>query len=170
MHATLTSFTGIGYAVARLNKGWVRYVALPVGYSFAIGAHFLHNLLASIGGLACVLGSLIDWLGFLGMFCLILYLVWREGRIMREQLREEVSLGLLTDAQYRAACSLTGQFGARLSALIGRRTPANIYDLCGELAFKKYQLARLGPAEEQNAISTIERLRGKLLTLNRKAE
>jgi RsiW-degrading membrane proteinase PrsW (M82 family) len=165
LHATLTSFTGIGLAVGRLNGGVLSFLGPAAGFATAIGAHAFHNLLASLGDpLVCLLGSAIDWLGFIGMFVFILVLVWREGKVMREQLLEEVKLGHLTEAQYRSACSIGGQLSARWGALAGGRwrQAARFYDVCGELAFKKYQLARLGPARERNAEAAIERLRGQL--------
>jgi RsiW-degrading membrane proteinase PrsW (M82 family) len=165
LHATLTSFTGIGLAVGRLSHGGLRIAAPVLGYLTAIALHGFHNLLAALGDpLICLFGSLLDWLGFLGMFAFILVLVWREGKIMREQLSEEVRLGHLTQAQYESASSLRGQMAARWGALAGGqwRQSARFYDLCGELAFKKLQLARLGPARERDAHSTIERLRGEI--------
>jgi RsiW-degrading membrane proteinase PrsW (M82 family) len=172
LHPTLTAFTGIGLAVARLNHGIWRYLAPPLGYFAAVGLHAFHNALASVGNpLLCVFGSLIDWTGFLGMFGFILFLVWREGQIMREHLRDEVGQGTLTHQQYRAACSITGQMAVRWAALMGGRGRATsrLYDLCGELAFKKYQLARLGPAREREAPAMIEKLRGQIAELGRAA-
>jgi len=167
LHATLTAFTGIGFAVARLNRGVIRFIAPVLGYGTAIFLHGFHNALASLGSLPiCLLGSVLDWLGFVGMFVFILILVWREGHVMREHLQEEVTLGTLSAAQYRAACSVSGQFSARLGALGGGwRKTARFYDLCGELAFKKYQLARLG--HERDLPQRIEQLRGEIVTLRR---
>jgi hypothetical protein len=140
------------------------------GYLVAIGAHGFHNLLASTDNVAiCLIGSVIDWVGFLGVFAFILFLIWREGKIMREQLREEVGLGNLTAAQYQAAISVFGQLAARWGALgAGRWRPVTrLYRLCGELAFKKYQLARLGPERERGAPAMIDKLRGEIAALSR---
>jgi RsiW-degrading membrane proteinase PrsW (M82 family) len=168
LHATLTAFTGIGLAIGRLNPGPLRFAGPAFGYVTAIGLHAFHNLLATLGDpLICLFGSLIDWLGFLGMFAFILYLVYREGKVMRQHLLEEVQLGTLSQAQYQAASSLTGQLSARLGALTGGRwrQSTRFYDLLGELAFKKYQLARLGPSRERDAQAAIDRLRGQLSDL-----
>jgi len=167
LHAMLTSFTGIGFAVARLNKGLIRFIAPVLGFGTAVFLHAFHNLLSSLGvTLICLLGSLLDWAGFAGMFIFILYLVYREGQIMRRHLREEIDLGHLSAQQYQVACSITGQMAARLSALFGGRwgRSSNFYDLCGELAFKKYELARVGPEPGTQAI--IDRLRGQLTMLS----
>jgi RsiW-degrading membrane proteinase PrsW (M82 family) len=166
LHATLSAFTGIGFAVARLNNSGWRWLAIPAGYLTAVTAHFLHNLIASFGGVLCLLGSLIDWAGFVGMFFFILYLIWHERGIMREHLREEVALGHLSETAYRGAYSFLGQMGARLGRVFGH-PQARLYDLCGELAFKKYQLARLGPAEEDTAQAAIAQLRVQIASLGR---
>ena len=170
LHATLTSFTGIGFAVARLSQGWVRYLAPFAGYAAAIFSHAFHNGLASMGNvLVCLLGSVLDWLGFLGLFVFILYLVWREGKIMRQHLREEVGLGTMSPGQFQAACSVVGQMSARWGALGGGRwrSATQFYDLCGELAFKKYQLARVGA--EPGAQARIGALRAQITALSRDA-
>ncbi len=171
LHATLTAFTGIGFAIARLNKGVLRFAGPVFGYVTAIALHAFHNLLGSVGiPLLCFVGSAIDWIGFLGMFAFILYLIWREGKIMREELAEEVQRGHLTRPQYDTAVSVIGQLGARWGALAGGRwrSGAHFYDLLGELAFKKHQLARLGPEQEQHAAARIEMLRGQIAGLSSK--
>jgi hypothetical protein len=103
------------------------------------------------------------------MFIFVLWLVWREGKVMREQLQEEVALGNLTDAQYATAASIGGQLAARWGALTTGhwRDAAGFYDLLGELAFKKYQLARLGPEAEPEAQAFIDRLRGQIASARR---
>ncbi len=166
LHAFLTSFTGLGFAVARLNRGWLRYLAPPAGYLTAIVLHSVHNLMSSLGSFACLLGSLLDWIGFIAMFGLILVLVWREGKIVREQLREEVALGTLTPAQYQIATSISGQIIARWSVLFSGKWMAagRFYDLCGRLAFKKYELGRIGP--EPGLPATIAKLRSDIATLS----
>ncbi len=168
LHATLTAFTGLGLAVSRLSSGRWRYAAPLLGFLTAVTLHAFHNLLGVSRDVAlCLLGSAIDWLGFLGMFAFILVLMWREGKLMREHLLDEVRLGHLTSDQYQSACSLSGQLAARWSALAGGhgRQVGRLYDLCGELAFKKYQLARLGHEREQAAQSAIDDLRQRLLAL-----
>ncbi len=169
LHASLTSCTGLGFAVLRLNHGLLRLAAPLVGYGAAILFHATHNLLASLGELFCLFGLFLDWVGFAALLAFILYLVWREGRVMREHLREEVALGHITPQQYETACSLVGQFSARWGALAGGTwgRSGQFYDLLGELAFKKYQLARRGAHKEPNAPATIERLRIQIAGLGR---
>lgn len=169
LHASLTSCTGLGFAVLRLSRGTLRFAAPLAGYGAAIMLHATHNLLSSLGELFCLLGLFLDWIGFFALFAFILYLVWREGRVMREYLREEVALGHITPRHYETACSITGQFTARWGALAGGHwnRSGQFYDMLGELAFKKYQLARRGALKEPNAPSTIERLRTQIAALGR---
>ena len=84
---------------------------------------------------------------------------------------EEVALGNMTQAQYETAGSIGGQFAARWGALAGRRWRAatQFYDLAGDLAFRKYQLARLGPELEPHAQAQIDRLRALLASLRSRA-
>jgi RsiW-degrading membrane proteinase PrsW (M82 family) len=118
LHATLTAFTGIGFAIARLNKGVLRFAGPAFGFVTAIALHGLHNLFATLGSdLLCLFASLMDWTGFLGMFVFILYLMWREGKIMRTHLADEVQRGHITSAQYNTAVSVLGQIAARWGAL-----------------------------------------------------
>jgi RsiW-degrading membrane proteinase PrsW (M82 family) len=167
LHASLTSCTGIGLAVFRLNHAAWRYLAPFIGYGAAVFLHASHNLMAQLGELFCVVGLFFDWLGFFGLFAFILYLIWHEGQIMRRYLQEEVALGHINREHYEVACSVTGQFMARLSALGNGRwmRAGKFYDMLGELAFKKYQLARRGPHKEPNANATIDRLRGQIAAL-----
>lgn len=169
LHASLTSCTGLGFAGLRLGRSSLRFAAPVAGYGAAILLHSFHNLMSSLGELFCLFGLALDWLGFLGLFALIVYLVWREGRVMREQLREEVTLGVIGPQHYATACSLTGQFAARWGALAGGtwRRSGQFYDLLGELAFKKYQLARRGAHREPKAPAAIVRLRTQIATLAR---
>lgn len=171
LHAALTSCTGMGMAWLRLGRGPVRFLAPLAGLGAAIGLHAMHNLLASLGSLFCLLGLALDWMGYLGMFATIAVLVWREGQVMRAQLREEVALGLISAQQYAAACSLTGQLAARWGALAAGTwwNSGRFYDLLGELAFRKHLLARRGAGHEPEAPGDIARLRGQIAALARSA-
>lgn len=169
-HAFYTSFTGIGLATARLNRNRLVKTGAPlVGYGAAMFTHATHNLLSSVGGgLTCLVGTIFNWMGVLGMLAFIIYLVWRESRIVARYLRDEVASGLLTEEDYRVACSTFGQMAARWGALgqgLGHwRHTRRFLNLCGELAFKKYHLDRLG--EERGNTARIERLRQELIRLS----
>jgi RsiW-degrading membrane proteinase PrsW (M82 family) len=168
LHASLSACVGLGLAYFRLHRGGARYLAPFVGYGAAVGFHAAHNFLASVGEpLLCLLGLALDWAGFLLLFAFILYLMWRESHIMRDHLREEAALGLITPQQYRTAQSLSGQWAARWGTLAGgnwQRT-GQFYDTLGELAFKKYHLVKRGADKEPQTPALIEQLRRQIAQL-----
>ena len=172
-HPFYTSFIGIGLALSRLSRSNViRWLAPPAGWGVALGFHSLHNTLATLSEGTPAFGVvmfLLDWGGWLFMSLLILVSIRREGRLLGTHLAEEVELGRLTLNQYRTAASSWARSGACLRALpCGRlRTTSRFYQVCGELAHKKEQLARLG--DEGCNTALIEQLRAELAGLSDQA-
>jgi hypothetical protein len=129
--------------------------------------HGVHNTLAhfadDLGGLA--LGTLVDWGGWFLMLLFVFWAVWRESRWISHYLREEVSLGVISQDQYRVACSAWSQSKARLYAFFSGRhaKTRQFYQTCAELAHKKHQLATIG--EEDGNTPIILRLRHELAGL-----
>jgi RsiW-degrading membrane proteinase PrsW (M82 family) len=168
-HPFYTAWTGLGLATARLSRSTlVRWLAPPAGWGLAVAAHALHNGLATAASRASGLGAamfLLDWLGWVLMTLIVLAAVWRERRILQTQLADEVTAGALDPRQYRTATSLFAQTGARVRALGCGRFLATrrFYHLCGKLAHKKQQLARLG--EEEGTTQLIEGVREELRRL-----
>ena len=166
-HPFYTSFIGIGLAITRLNRQlWIKLLAPALGLGIAILAHSIHNTLASllsgIGGL--VFGTLVDWIGWFGMFLVILWAIWQVQNRIRKYLKEETENGIISTAQYKTACSAWLQSKARLSSIfMGKhRATARFYQLCAELAHKKYQLEKL---EEFQYLKVIEKTRSELAQL-----
>jgi len=172
-HPFYTAFIGIGFAVSRLSRSsLVRWLAPPAGWAAAFGFHALHNTLATLADGAPAFGVgmfLLDWAGWLFMGVLILVSIRREGRLVGAHLAEEVEHGRLTLAQYRTAASSWGQSEACLRALVrGRLRPTSrFYQVCGELAHKKDQLARLG--DEGCNAALVAQLRAELSGLSGQA-
>ena len=172
-HPFYTSFIGIALAVSRLNRSTlVRWLAPPVGWCVALGFHGLHNTLATLSEGTPALGGLmllVDWSGWLAMSLLIFILIRREGRLLGTHLKEEMAAGRLSLEQYRTASSSWARTGARLRALFRGRMGATrrFYQVCGELAHKKEQLARLG--DEGCNTALVEKLRAELAGLSGKA-
>lgn len=171
-HPFYTAFIGIGLAVTRLTRNpAVRLAALLIGLTLAIFLHSFHNLIANLvrgfGGF--IMGTVIDWSGWIFMLLFILWASYRERQWIVSHLQEEVSLGSLTPTQYRTACSAWLQSLARFGALFnGRfRATSQFYQLCAELAYKKQQLSMLGD-ENRNA-KIIEKLRAELASLSPRA-
>ena len=166
-HPFYTSFIGIGLAIARLNRQvWIKILAPAAGLGTAIFAHSIHNTLASLlsgfGGL--VLGTLVDWIGWFGMFLVILWAIRQVQNRIRRYLKEETENGIISTAQYKTACSAWAQSMARLSALFSGKykATARFYQLCGELAHKKFQLDKLN---ETQHFQVIEQTRSELSRL-----
>jgi protease PrsW len=162
-HPFFTSFTGIGLAIARLNRNvLVKIIAIPVGYSFSVFAHAFHNSFGSlIGGVeGFALGSLLDWFGWFVMGVFIIFMIARERSVLQNQLREEISSGSLSQAQYQKALS---PFTMSTALFTGGPTAARFYRVCGELAHKKEQLSKLGDEHGNTAI--IQSLRTELASL-----
>ncbi|MBI5294780.1 MAG: PrsW family intramembrane metalloprotease [Chloroflexi bacterium] len=157
-HPFYTAFTGIGLAVARLNRSiLVKLIAIPTGFSLAVFAHFLHNSMAIF--LPDILGRLTDWLGWFTMGAFILWMIFHERNLVKKHLAEEVTSGLLTPSQYQSALSPFTMSFAILSGLATHR----FYQTCGELAHKKEQFSKLG--DESGNAAIIASLRAQLSNL-----
>ncbi len=171
-HPFYTAFTGIGLAIARMNRNpLVKIIAVLGGFSVAVFTHAFHNTFAGlIGGMeGLALGTILDWVGWFFMLAFILWMIVHEREILKRQLPEEVVNGLITPAQYRTALSFA-QTSARLNALSSGSYSATsrFYQVCGELAHKKEQLARLG--DERGNQALIDQMRGELARLTPRAE
>ena len=90
MHPFFTSFTGIGLAIARLNRSvLIKIVAVPTGYIVAVMAHAFHNtfstLLGGAGGF--FIGLVADYFGYAFMLSFIIWMIVRERNTMKRQLQ-----------------------------------------------------------------------------------
>ena len=163
-HPFYTAFTGIGLAVARMNRNTlIKLIAIIGGFVFAVTTHAFHNTFGSlIGGIeGLAIGTFIDWIGWFFMLLFITWMVVHERSILKRHLIEEVNNGLISKKQYFTAISFV-QTGARMSAISSGsyRTTARFYQACGELAHKKEQLLKLG--NEHGILRNIEKLRSEL--------
>ncbi|MFZ5878251.1 MAG: PrsW family intramembrane metalloprotease [Chloroflexota bacterium] len=157
-HPFYTAFTGIGLALARLNRSiLVKLVAIPAGFSLAVFAHALHNGMAVF--LPDILGRLTDWMGWFLMGGFILWMVFHERSLVKKHLAGEVTLGLLTPSQYESALSPFTMSFAIFSGFATHR----FYQACGELAHKKEQYSKLG--DESGNAAIIAALRAELAHL-----
>jgi len=167
-HPFYTSFIGIGLAIARGAKGGIlKFLAPSLGWCIAVFTHSFHNALAiSTNGLLCVFGTILDWSGWLAMLLFIAYMIYRERRLMVEQLAGEIQLGTLTPEQYQVACSPLRQTRTRLQTWRSgnRKGVDQFFALCGELAYKKHQYQALG--DEQDNLATIDQLRLQISALS----
>jgi RsiW-degrading membrane proteinase PrsW (M82 family) len=123
-HPLYTSMTGIGFGIAReTEKTWLKWLAPVFGYMFAAFLHAVWNLAATISGMLVML-MLPLWLlcnvAFLGS---IIWLVMRKGRIIRDNLRDEVLIGTMSEEELNLICSPVGRIRAtfRYGGSVGRR-------------------------------------------------
>jgi protease PrsW len=164
MHAFFTAFTGIGFAIARHNKNtFIKIIAPLAGLAIAILVHAFHNTFGSVvgtGGLDSLGFTIVaDLLGYSVMVGIIIWVIVHERNVVKRQLAEEVSNGLISQAQYQKVQSPITLTTAGLS---GKAT-SQFYLLLGELAHKKEQLEKHG--DESGNTALIEKLRADLATL-----
>jgi hypothetical protein len=98
------------------------------------------------------------------MLGFIIWMVINERNILRRNLYEEVTNGLISQGQYESAISFfrTNAHFAALSSGSFRST-SRFYWVCGELAHKKEQLYKIG--DEGGNKRIIEQLRAELVQL-----
>lgn len=106
VHPLFTAMTGLGFGLAREStSGAVKFFAPLGGYLFAVFLHSLWNTAAGLSGMV-VLVMLPLWLLFVLAFAvMVLLLVRRKGRIIREHLQDEVLTGHLTVAELELVTS-----------------------------------------------------------------
>jgi len=167
MHPFFTAFTGIGLATARLSRNiLVKIIAIPAGYTLAVLTHAFHNTFSSLigGDGGFVVGLLADYFGYACMLGFIIWMINKERNILKKQLSEEVNNGAISPQQYRTAISFF-QTNAHIAALStgSFRSTSRFYQVLGELAHKKEQLAKLG--DERGNTKIIEKLRMEMAQL-----
>ena len=167
MHPFFTAFTGIGLAIARMTHNvLVKLIAVPTGYGIAVMAHAFHNTFSGlIGGLGGLLaGTFVDYVGYTAMLIFIIWMIVYERNLLKRNLHEELANGRISQQQYNTATSFF-QTNAHFSALTSGsfRSTSRFYKVCGELAHKKEQLAKMG--DEGGNAKIIENLRAELMQL-----
>lgn len=107
-HVLFTSMTGIGVGIAReTHKQFLKIVAPLIGYFAAMILHSLWNMLASFSiGIFWVGYLVLELPLFIGLVCVIIAMVRREGRILRQMLAIEVERGLISPEQLVTAISV----------------------------------------------------------------
>ncbi|HRH46417.1 MAG TPA: PrsW family intramembrane metalloprotease, partial [Pyrinomonadaceae bacterium] len=127
-HVTFTSMTGIGCGIARESHNMLVRIAMPfIGYLCAVALHALWNGMATFFGFeGFLLGYLILEIPFFIIFvCFSFWIMWRQNKILKENLAIYVAQGVISDEQLKTATSafkstgwllgslFSGKFGAR---------------------------------------------------------
>lgn len=118
-HVLFSSMIGIGVGIAReTHKLKVKVLAPISGLFGAMFLHYLWNKLASYDSGTFLRGYfLLEVPLFIGFVCLIVYLVKREGRILRRVLESEVERGLIARHHLEIAISVFRRTGWIAAAL-----------------------------------------------------
>jgi protease PrsW len=123
-HPLYTSMTGIGFGIAReTTRSWLRWLAPIGGYVAAVILHSTWNTAAFLSEMLTYV-MLPLWILFVLAFLgIVVWLVVRKGRIIRDHLKEEVLLGTLTPQELELVCSPFGRIRATFAhgGLAGRR-------------------------------------------------
>jgi len=167
MHPFFTAFTGIGFAIARMNRNLlVKIIAVPAGYTVAVLAHAFHNTFSTLvgGEGGFFLGIVADYFGYAFMLGVIVWVIVHERSLLKTHLREEVASGAISQQQYNTAISFF-QTGAHLAAITSGSfgKTKRFYQVLGELAHKKEQFHKLG--NETDNTRLIEQYRAELTQL-----
>jgi RsiW-degrading membrane proteinase PrsW (M82 family) len=115
-HPLYTSMTGLGFGIAReTSRPWLRWAAPIGGYLTAAFLHFVWNGAATLSGVVTLV-MLPLWFLFVLLFvAMVVALVFRKGRIIKENLRDEVLIGTLTQQELDMVVSPFGRWKARSS-------------------------------------------------------
>lgn len=170
-HPLYTSMIGIGFGIARETSSTaLRYLAPLMGYFAACTLHGIWNLVATIGNGGLFVVSLILWFLFVAaFFIMIIVLVFRKGRTIRENLKDEVLLGNLSQEELDLVCSPVGRLKATFSWR-GAKGRAFIR-AAARLGLSKWHTARAMKGQKRTISSDfivplrqeLARLRGEML-------
>ncbi len=172
-HAMYTSFTGIGFALARFEKRQpLRYLYPLFGYLAAVLTHAIHNTgvtLASVNVAGFFLSVIADWLGVGFIFVVILVSLAREKHWVRQYLTDEVERGVLTQPQLELVGSSRARTRLRWGTLLRGDIPrwrrqGRFLHQATELAYTKREQSLLGGP---GTAARVEALRAEITDLAR---
>ena len=140
-HPLYTSMTGLGFGIAReTNKTWLKWMAPIGGYFAAAFLHSVWNTAATLSN-ALVLIMLPLWFLFLFAFMgLVVWLVIRKGRIIRDHLKDEVLMGNLTANELLLVTSPIARIKATMN--YGGSAGRRFVDAAARLALSKWHTGR----------------------------
>lgn len=164
-HAIYTAFIGIGFGVARLaskqrNK-WLAPLCGWLGAVLAHSAYDLGNFYGQTNGNQTLIWNAIAYLIPAGvMIYLIIRAIAYQKSRLRQYLPEEVPQTIL-ESNYFALCGRKNNQQSNFQ--LKQTQPRKFIQLCGELAQRKEQLAKLG--KQARFSHEIEPLRQKIRAL-----
>jgi RsiW-degrading membrane proteinase PrsW (M82 family) len=140
-HPLYTSMTGIGFGIAReTNKTWLKWMAPIGGYCTAMFLHCTWNTASTISGFLFLL-MLPLWILFVLAFIgILMWLVARKGKIIRNHLQDEVLLGTITKEELDLVCSPFG--GLRATFAWGGGAGRRFVKTVARLGLSKWHTGR----------------------------
>jgi hypothetical protein len=140
-HPLYTSMTGLGFGISReTNKTWLKWMAPIGGYFAAAFLHSVWNTAATISNVAVLIMLPLWFLFLLGFFALVIWLVVRKGRIIRDHLKDEVLMGNLTANELLLVTSPIARIKATTS--FGGAAGRKFVDAAARLALSKWHTGR----------------------------
>jgi RsiW-degrading membrane proteinase PrsW (M82 family) len=148
IHPLFTAMTGLGFGLAREStKGSVRFFAPLGGYVVAVVLHAIWNTAATVSGML-VLVMLPLWFLFVtGFFVMVIVLVRRKGRIIRDHLKDEVLTGHLTVAELEFVTSAFSWWQATFSW--GGAPARRFVEVAARLGLSKWHSRRAAQGHSQ---------------------
>lgn len=121
-HAMYTGFTGVGVALSlELRPTWLKVISVLVGFGLSVGAHALHNALAtftSYGGMiALLLAVVVDWIGVLTLVAVAIGTFFVERRRILAYAQTPTASGLIAADEVEVLKSTLRRRQARLKLL-----------------------------------------------------
>ncbi len=161
-HALYCSCLGLGLAVARLaRRPLVRWLAPMLGLATGIALHMFHNY--SVMTHETWTPALIsNWGGVAVWLVLVAAALAQEATWIREELRDEVALGLISERDWRTVTRNRRRVTTKLAAIRQARADQlnHYYSLLAELAFKKRHY-KIHP-EDMATLRRMEQLRSEV--------
>lgn len=140
-HPLYTAMTGIGFGIARETRSTAkRWLAPLAGYAAAVFLHFVWNMAATLSGTLVLVMLPLWFLLVLSFSGLVVWLVVRKGRIIKNHLKDEVFMGNLTEAELAMIGSFFGRWKASFS--YGGAAGRKFVDAAARLALSKWHADR----------------------------
>ena len=161
-HALFTGVTGMGIAIAKLNRNTAVKILAPfLGWCGAVFLHFVHNgaatLASAVSAAFCFVLPINGWGGALIILTIMIWALTQERRWIREQLAAEVDAGILTSDQFKKAQSGRSRFFHQWhlfgeKGYSGWRKASRFYQSCSKLAYKKVHYEHYHDAQSERLI------------------
>jgi RsiW-degrading membrane proteinase PrsW (M82 family) len=176
-HPLFTAMTGIGVGIAReQRRGFLAWTAPIMGYAAAVLLHATWNFVATVsgsgGGAELFFGVyLFGWIpAFLCFMAAIGYCLYRERKIIRQYLYDEVAIGVLSPQEYLDVTSLRKRVAfhwrsMRANGLAGYRSARAFSRAATKLALSKWHTLKAAEKNTQTrSLGQIPVLRQELAT------